>query len=205
MDSNASRCLCKDPPACLTAYFNSRPAVVEVPLAEGSRRGLRGKDDLGSGISAIFTIEGGFSSGDGSISQGGALFGRQGWVGLDMKGIGSLTLGRQYTFSRDYVHSYATAHETPAGNYAYHVNDLEGQLRRQCAFSGAGACRRRTGGNASQSCVCEKFEQKRCPSEQPKRTQRGTAVVTGFFAFCLKTALSFVESGTWVPNRVCEH
>jgi predicted porin len=94
-------------------------------VAQGSRWGIRGTEELGSGLSAIFTIEGGFSSGDGTISQGGALFGRQAWVGLDKNGVGSLTLGRQYTLSRDYIHSYTTAHETAAGNYAYHINDLD--------------------------------------------------------------------------------
>ncbi|EUC19807.1 UNVERIFIED_ORG: putative porin [Burkholderia sp. CF145] len=94
-------------------------------VAQGSRWGIRGKEDLGDGLSAIFTLEGGFNSGDGTISQGGALFGRQAWVGLNKNGVGSLTFGRQYSLSRDYIHNYAMGHETPAGNYAYHINDLD--------------------------------------------------------------------------------
>jgi predicted porin len=94
-------------------------------VAQGSRWGIRGKEDLGDGLSAIFTLESGFNSGDGTISQGGALFGRQAWVGLNKNGVGSLTLGRQYSLSRDILHNYTMAHETPAGNYAYHINDLD--------------------------------------------------------------------------------
>jgi predicted porin len=48
-------------------------------------------------------LENGFNSGTGALGQGGALFGRQAYVGLTKDGIGSLTLGRQYSFSTDYL------------------------------------------------------------------------------------------------------
>ena len=94
-------------------------------VAQGNRWGIRGAEDLGEGLSAIFTVESGFALGTGTILQGGALFGRQAWVGLDEKSVGSLTFGRQYTLSRDFIHNYTIAHESPAGNYAYHINDLD--------------------------------------------------------------------------------
>ncbi|HHT9054740.1 TPA: porin, partial [Burkholderia cenocepacia] len=72
-------------------------------VASGSRWGIRGSEDLGDGLKALFVLENGFSSGDGSIGQGGALFGRQAFVGLSKNGIGSLTFGRQYSFSTDYI------------------------------------------------------------------------------------------------------
>jgi len=57
--------------------------------------GLRGSEDLGQGLSAVFTIESGFNSGNGTSAQGGRLFGRQAYVGL--KGDwGQLAFGRQY-------------------------------------------------------------------------------------------------------------
>ncbi|SAL11671.1 porin [Caballeronia peredens] len=94
-------------------------------VAQGSRIGLRGTEALGDGLSAIFTLEQGFNSGDGTLAQGGAEFGRQAWVGLNKNGVGALTLGRQYSLSRDYLHNYAMGHESVAGNYAYHINDLD--------------------------------------------------------------------------------
>ncbi|WP_321938205.1 porin [Burkholderia cepacia] len=95
-------------------------------VASGSRWGIRGTEDLGGGLKALFVLENGFSSGDGSIGQGGALFGRQAFVGLSKNGIGSLTFGRQYSFSTDYIGAnYAMGSQTPAGNYAYHINDLD--------------------------------------------------------------------------------
>jgi predicted porin len=62
----------------------------------GSRFGLRGVEDLGGGLRASFTIEGGFGSDTGTLQQGGRAWGRQSWVGLG-GAWGELTLGRQYS------------------------------------------------------------------------------------------------------------
>ncbi|CAG9261299.1 MULTISPECIES: porin [Paraburkholderia] len=95
-------------------------------VASGSRWGLRGTEDLGGGLKALFVLESGFSTGDGTSGQGGALFGRQAFVGVAKDGIGALTFGRQYSFSTDYIGAnYTMGSQTPAGNYAYHINDLD--------------------------------------------------------------------------------
>ena len=62
----------------------------------GSRIGFRGTEGLGGGMSAIFTLEGGVNIDDGTSAQGGRLFGRQAWVGLN-GGFGAIKLGRQQT------------------------------------------------------------------------------------------------------------
>jgi predicted porin len=95
-------------------------------VAQGSRWGLRGNEDLGGGLKALFVLENGFNSGNGTLGQGGAMFGRQAYVGLSKDGIGSLTFGRQYTFSTDYLGgNYSIGGQTVAGNYAYHINDVD--------------------------------------------------------------------------------
>jgi predicted porin len=95
-------------------------------VAQGSRWGLRGTEDLGGGLKALFVLENGFNSGNGTLGQGGALFGRQAFVGLSQNGVGSLTFGRQYSFSTDYLGgNYSTGGQTVAGNYAYHINDVD--------------------------------------------------------------------------------
>lgn len=94
-------------------------------VSEGNRWGIFGEEDLGGGIEAIFTLENGFSTANGAILQGGALFGRQAWVGLEAKSVGSLKFGRQYSLSRDFLNEYTIAHQGLAGNYAYHINDLD--------------------------------------------------------------------------------
>lgn len=62
----------------------------------GSRWGLRGSEDLGNGLKAVFTLESGFAIDDGTSAQGGRLFGRQAFVGLEGD-FGSARLGRQYS------------------------------------------------------------------------------------------------------------
>ncbi len=65
-------------------------------VQNASRIGFKGTEDLGGGLSALFTLENGFALDSGAALQGGALFGRQAFVGL--KGdFGAVTLGRQYT------------------------------------------------------------------------------------------------------------
>ena len=59
----------------------------------GSRWGLKGQEDLGNGLSAVFNVEAGFDSTNGSFNGG---FNRRSVVGL--KGsFGQVLLGRDYT------------------------------------------------------------------------------------------------------------
>ncbi|NKJ47924.1 porin [Burkholderia sp. SG-MS1] len=69
----------------------------------GSRFGLRGAEDLGGGLKAIFTLENGFGINDGTLKQNSRLFGRQAFVGLASDQFGAVTLGRQYDSMVDYV------------------------------------------------------------------------------------------------------
>ena len=59
----------------------------------GSRWGLKGQEDLGNGLSAVFNVEAGFNSVNGDFTDG---FNRRSVVGL--KGsFGQVLLGRDYT------------------------------------------------------------------------------------------------------------
>ena len=62
----------------------------------GSRWGLKGSEDLGGGLKAIFTLESGFTPTTGALGQNSRMFGRQAFVGLSDTRYGSLTFGRQY-------------------------------------------------------------------------------------------------------------
>ncbi len=59
----------------------------------GNRLGFRGSEALGGGLNAVFTLEAGFSIETGTSAQGGRLFGRQSWAGLQ-GGWGTVVLGR---------------------------------------------------------------------------------------------------------------
>jgi len=82
----------------------------------GSRFGLKGSEDLGGGLSAVFRLENGFNAANGALGQGGRLFGRQAYVGLSSDKYGTLTLGRQYDPTADLF-----AAQTAAGNWAGNI------------------------------------------------------------------------------------
>lgn len=65
-------------------------------ITQGDRWGLRGSEDLGGGLHAVFVLESGFSVANGTLGQGGLAFGRQAYVGLSSDRYGTVTLGRQY-------------------------------------------------------------------------------------------------------------
>jgi predicted porin len=87
--------------------------------ATSSRWGLKGTEDLGGGLSAIFDLENGFTTGTGALSQGGLEFGRKAFVGLSSKQFGTLTAGRQYSVSNDYTASFASGADWAASGLGY--------------------------------------------------------------------------------------
>lgn len=62
----------------------------------GTRWGLKGTEDLGGGIKAIFQLENGFNPNSGTLGQGSREFGRQAFVGLTSDAWGTFMMGRQY-------------------------------------------------------------------------------------------------------------
>jgi len=65
-----------------------------------SRWGLRGSEDLGSGLKAVYGLEGGILMDTGAAD--GALFKRQAYVGLDGS-LGRIVIGRSFTTTYDFV------------------------------------------------------------------------------------------------------
>lgn len=74
-------------------------------VQNGSRWGLRGSEDLGDGLRAVFQLESGFDSGNGTSAQGGRLFGRQATIGLAGDSWGQLDFGRQTNIASKYFGS----------------------------------------------------------------------------------------------------
>ena len=75
----------------------------------GSRWGIRGTEDLGSGMKALFVLENGFNLDSGTLQQSGRLFGRQAFVGVQKDGVGQLSLGRQYVSMFDALANFSPA------------------------------------------------------------------------------------------------
>ncbi|NKJ49135.1 porin [Burkholderia sp. SG-MS1] len=91
---------------------------------QGSRWGLRGREDLGGGLKTIFVLENGFSVVNGKLGQGNDEFGRQAYVGIGSDRIGTLTLGRQYDMVVDYLGRFESGTQWATG-YGAHPGDLD--------------------------------------------------------------------------------
>ncbi|MGF6408524.1 putative porin [Paraburkholderia sp. MM5482-R2] len=72
------------------SFVGMSPLTGEVP----SRFGLRGSEDLGGGLKAVFNLENGFAPSTGGLNYGGRLWGRMANVGLSNQ-YGTVLLGRQ--------------------------------------------------------------------------------------------------------------
>jgi predicted porin len=73
-----------------------------------SRFGLRGREDLGAGLSAVFVLEGNIAiSGEQRLANN--LFGRQSYVGIASRDGGTVTLGRQFGAASDFVAPFSMA------------------------------------------------------------------------------------------------
>ncbi|MBN3807625.1 porin [Paraburkholderia sp. Ac-20347] len=71
------------------------------PIAVPDFFGLRGREDLGNDMSAIFALQQGFKSNTGQSTIAGEAFGHFAYVGLSSVRYGALTLGRQLDLAAD--------------------------------------------------------------------------------------------------------
>lgn len=99
----------------------------------GSHWGLIGREDLGGGTKAVFEIENGFSATNGTLRQGGRLFGYQAYAGLSNTRLGTVTLGRQYDSVVDYLAALSLTGIHPGGNnlsaHPYDNDNLNNSFR----------------------------------------------------------------------------
>ena len=157
----------------------------------GSRFGLRGVEDLGGGLKAVFQFESGFGIDDGTQLQGIAaasatnvfvpltqttsttrLFGRQAFVGLQT-GFGTVRLGRQYTPA-------GVIADAKIGNKTFDVLTVAGSIFGGSVYT-AGPSYRSGGGVAY---------------AHDRRAKRERGDATGDFQrICAKTAFAVVIGG----------
>ncbi|KKB61497.1 hypothetical protein WM40_22825 [Robbsia andropogonis] len=95
----------------------------------GNRWGLKGTEDLGGGLAAIFNLENGFNIGTGNFSSSGTEFNRQAFVGLASKQYGTLTFGRQYAPTTDLIESYGPAIVGGIGTFPGDISDMDNGVR----------------------------------------------------------------------------
>ncbi|WP_233863972.1 porin [Paraburkholderia adhaesiva] len=105
-------------------------------VVNGSRWGLRGAEDLGGGLKAIFTLENGFNVANGTLGQSSRMFGRQAFVGLASDQYGAVTLGRQYDSVVDYLAPLSNTGTQYGGTIAAHPFDND-NLNNSVRFNNA--------------------------------------------------------------------
>lgn len=89
----------------------------------GSRFGLRGVEDLGGGLKAVFVLENGFNIDTGAQSDSGRFFNRQAYVGLQ-GAFGAVTLGRQ----NNLVYDFGIQFDPMAVASRYSLGAMDGDL-----------------------------------------------------------------------------
>jgi outer membrane protein OmpU len=107
-------------------YVNNSGGAHVVKFDDGisyaNRWGVKGTEDLGGGLKAVFELESGFHLGNGQISNGGSLFGRAAYVGLQNY-WGTLTFGNQIDMTQEMVYLYNVT--AWASGYAINQGDFD--------------------------------------------------------------------------------
>lgn len=109
-----------------------------------SRWGLRGSEDLGGGLKAVFNLEGEISPDTGASNPN--IFSRQAWVGVEGS-YGRLVAGRSYSTSYDFIlpfdplgyapiSSWGTAGSASGGRADGMVTAVSNQLKYRGSFAG---------------------------------------------------------------------
>jgi GBP family porin len=98
-------------------------------IMQSNRWGMRGAEDLGGGLKAVFVLENGFTISNGKLGQGGREFGRQAFVGLSSNQLGTVTLGRQKEYFYDVVSNLSLINfEGAGGNIFAHALDNDNMM-----------------------------------------------------------------------------
>jgi len=95
--------------------FNAKRTGLLSGGQSANRWGLKGTEDLGQGLQAVFVLENGFDIGTGEATQGGRMFGRQATVGLRSDAWGQLDFGRQTNIASKYLANVVSPFGTDFG------------------------------------------------------------------------------------------
>jgi GBP family porin len=87
---------------------------------ENTVYGLKGSEDLGGGLHAVFKLENGFNLNNGAQFNGGDAFGEQAYVGIQSDQFGTVLAGRQFDPVNDYLGPISAAGSGYGGNLSAH-------------------------------------------------------------------------------------
>ncbi|BBU30566.1 porin [Burkholderia sp. THE68] len=92
---------------------------------QDSRWGLRGAEDMGAGMKAIFTLESGFNLNNGQSLSDNRIFNRRAYVGVSSRDYGTVTLGRQSDGMVDFVAPLSLTGTEFGGTHFAHPFDID--------------------------------------------------------------------------------
>lgn len=99
------------PNGAVTEYDGKRTGMIN-GVNSANRWGLKGTEDLGNGLQAVFVLESGFDLGTGvsghSLEDDNRMFGRQATIGLQSDAWGRFDLGRQTNIASKYFADIAS-------------------------------------------------------------------------------------------------
>ncbi len=104
---------------------------------ENTVYGLKGTEDLGNGLHAIFKLENGFNLNNGTLYNPNDAFGEQAYVGLQSDSFGSVTFGRQFDSVNDYLGPLSSAGGTFGGSLSAHPFDNDNLAADSMSISNA--------------------------------------------------------------------
>jgi predicted porin len=112
-----------------------------------SRWGLRGVEDLGGGLKAVFQLESGINIANGQFDDStGAIFDRRATIGLKNR-FGQITLGRNFTTTYDYMLQFDPMGYAP--NYSWATSSTATGGRENGPFAVVATFDRQNGANDS--------------------------------------------------------
>ncbi|MGV2290445.1 porin [Trinickia sp. YCB016] len=105
--------------------------VQALPGAMSANRwGLLGFEDIGGGTKVTFRLENGFNIQNGTLGQGGRMFGRSAYVGIGNNSWGTVTAGRQYMpFQEDVGNEMAAYYMSGYTFHPYDSDDMNATFR----------------------------------------------------------------------------
>lgn len=107
-------------------YVNNERGAHNVRVDSGNRSpdrwGLRGVEDLGDGLRAIFALENGFNLDDGTMKRAGVIFSRYAYVGLAGR-AGTLSFGHLPDFMYEYLRPASSG--SLGSTFFYHPGNLD--------------------------------------------------------------------------------
>ncbi|MGR9580443.1 porin [Pandoraea sputorum] len=97
---------------------------MDAGIGQPDRFGIKGREDLGGGLAAVFQLEQGFNTSSGALINSGVEWNRQAWVGLASDRFGTVSIGHQTDFMQDVSIRFSNGF-WQHNLYAYHPGNLD--------------------------------------------------------------------------------